>query len=98
MLPLHPVVILVEEEVAVVEAGELIRLPEPLEPLLQLVLAVMLRVIQATARFPSYKEGKGAILPSKRCIPWGPASASMPSTSAGERSYSTTCTWPLARA
>ena len=39
MLPLHPVVILVEEEVAVVEAGELIRLPEPLEPLLQLVLA-----------------------------------------------------------
>ncbi len=39
MLPLYPVVILVEEKVAVVEAGELIRLPEPLEPLLQLVLA-----------------------------------------------------------
>ncbi len=39
LLALHPVVVVLEEEVPVVEAGELIRLAESLEPLLQLVLA-----------------------------------------------------------
>ena len=71
-LTLHPLVVLIEEEVAIVEAGQLIRLAEPLEPPLQLVLAGDVAGHPGHGTLAVIEGGQRRYLPLEALHPLGP--------------------------